>query len=163
MLSPHPDTPSSRHLTTATPTLPSTTPSRLEHQISHIAAGPWELPLSCSSSTPPPHSDPRSPIPAPIPSRDTCLKHHNSISWALGTAYCRPVANALPRFLPPYDPDPTLPYDTGFKHQQRISRALGTACVHLLSTSLASDQSATNLVLTPSLPQPLLPTSKLAA
>ena len=48
------------------PTLTPSSESRQEHQPPHIAAGPWEQPLSCSSPTPACDSS-LLPTPSPIP------------------------------------------------------------------------------------------------
>jgi hypothetical protein len=50
----------------------------------------------------------------PLPSRDTGLNHQHSSRWALGTSYCRHVADIRPRIHAPTRPrSPTPRDDTG--------------------------------------------------
>jgi hypothetical protein len=111
---------------------PSTAASRPEHQSPHIAAGP----MGTATVLLVVDTVLRNLTPVPLPRCDTSLNHQYSSRWALGTSYCRPVADTLPPIPDPIRPQPRPSrHDTGLKHQPCISRALGTACVPLSSTT----------------------------
>ena len=139
ILSPRPDT--QPPLPIPTPPPPPTTPSRLEHQSTHIAAGPMGTAIVLLFVD----AILRYRPPIPLPSRDTSLNYQHSSRWASGTSYCRPVADTSPPTPDPIRPQPRPSrHDTGLKYQPRISRALGTACVRLSTTPPAPDRSEAN-------------------
>jgi hypothetical protein len=190
ILSPRPDT--QPPLPIPTPPPPPTTPSRLEHQSTHIAAGPMGTAIVLLFVD----AILRYRPPIPLPSRDTSLNYQHSSRWALGTSYCRPVADIRPPTLTPssesrqeHQPPhiaagpweqplscssptpasfrpirPTRHHDTGFKHDRASAgpwELHASACRR--PTQHPIDQKRTPNPTTPSLPQPLLPTSKLTA
>jgi len=77
----------------------STKPSRLEHQHHTFAAVAFGISL-CPARR---RRRPPNPNPAPLPSCDTSLNHQHSSRWALGTSYCRPVADIRPPISAQYD------------------------------------------------------------
>lgn len=130
------------------PTLTPSSESRQEHQPPHIAAGPWEQPLSCSSPTPASFRPLR-----PTRHHDTGFKHDRASAgpWELHASTCR----RPPAFDQQRTPSSTTP----------LCRSL---CSQLASSphdhrrrpcfQLASDRTTAH----PALRKPLLPTSKLA-
>ena len=159
ILSPRPDT--QPPLPIPTPPPPPTTPSRLEHQSTHIAAGPMGTAIVLLFVD----AILRYRPPIPLPSRDTSLNYQHSSRWALGTSYCRPVADARPPIPDPIRPRPRPSrHDTGLSTNNASAgpwELHASACRQLPQHPI--DQKRTPNSTTPSLPQPLLPTSKLAA